>query len=941
MSSLLTGRHRRRPRPLQPRSRRSRAVLAVGIAATALGLLLAGAPVRADATTSGAVILHGTMTDAAGRPLAGTVTVLGEADGWQSAVEFDRGEYAVEVAPGNYKLRYTAPGFETEYYNDAHTSAGATWVTAGETPVELDAVALAQGPAVRGLVRTPGGNLASGTAYAYLLDVPGEPAPIARPFDSAKSDVLFTDLATGTYAFRFETASSRFVGEFYNDATDVASATPVTVTESGAVLAPVELVERPTIRGFAVDSRGNAVDGSVEVHRRQPDGGYAYVAAADISWGHYELPVDPGTYQLRFGGLGYTEDGAPVYLTAEWYDGGEGAADRADAAELTVTAAGLELAPVTLAVPPAAATTDIKGRVVDSAGAGVGTVYVEVRDSAGSRIFNSAYTRPDGSFRVVLPMVGSYTVRFADLSGRFRGEWYDDQPDGATAEPVAVDADGTTLPAPVVLSRGATVSGRVTDANGAGLRDVDVQLVAVDDEAIEATTTHQDGTYAVTQVPPGSYKVLFADPLEQFRDEYLGDTVLWQLAETITVTGEETLGGRNAVLAAATDEQTDGTDLTGMVRDDAGRPIRGVTVAAYSVETMESPAALAVTDARGRYRFLDLDRATPRGYKLWFEPAWGNPAPTELVVTDRGWLGGKRFAGASPTLRVVRGETVTADQVLRRAGGITGRLVTDEGPARFGLVVFRDANGEYLAEATADPEGRFSVNELPAGAVYLQAMDDSHDDVWYGGGYGIGSSVSVPVRSGAFTPVGDILLTDRVVALAAPAVAGVPAVGRQLTAATGRWNAAGPDLAVEWLRGTTVVGTGSSYRVSPGDAGHQLRVRVTAVFGDRSGVALSAPTALVPTAARATRATVAATGRSARKRTAALRITVRAAGVARPGGSLTVRDGGKVVARAAVEAPTMTLTLRRQRKGKHHYTVAYSGSRLALAASTTVTVKVR
>lgn len=59
-------------------------------------------------------------------------------------------------------------------------------------------------------------------------------------------------------------------------------------------------------------------------------------------------------------------------------------------------------------------------------------------------------------------------------------------------------------------------------------------------------------------------------------------------------------------------------------------------------------------------------------------------------------------------------------------------------------------------------------------------------------------------------------------------VRGKPRVGNTLTAEPGVVEPSTATTTVEWLRGETVVGTGTTYVVQPGDIGQRLRVRTTA-----------------------------------------------------------------------------------------------------------------
>jgi hypothetical protein len=88
---------------------------------------------------------------------------------------------------------------------------------------------------------------------------------------------------------------------------------------------------------------------------------------------------------------------------------------------------------------------------------------------------------------------------------------------------------------------------------------------------------------------------------------------------------------------------------------------------------------------------------------------------------------------------------------------------------------------------------------------------------------------------------------------APPTISGTPAVGQTLTASNGSWSNSPSSYAYQWLRCngggnscTPVPGaTQQTYKLTQADAGHTMRVRVTATNADGSGSAQSDKTATV------------------------------------------------------------------------------------------------
>jgi hypothetical protein len=120
---------------------------------------------------------------------------------------------------------------------------------------------------------------------------------------------------------------------------------------------------------------------------------------------------------------------------------------------------------------------------------------------------------------------------------------------------------------------------------------------------------------------------------------------------------------------------------------------------------------------------------------------------------------------------------------------------------------------------------------------------------------------------------------------APPSITGTPTVGQTLTASNGTWSNNPTSFAYQWLRcngggnscAEVANGTQQTYTLVGADAGHTMRVRVTATNADGSNSAQSAQTAAV----------AAATSNAAPKNTAPPTI----AGTAKVGQQLTADPG--------------------------------------------------
>lgn len=169
---------------------------------------------------------------------------------------------------------------------------------------------------------------------------------------------------------------------------------------------------------------------------------------------------------------------------------------------------------------------------------------------------------------------------------------------------------------------------------------------------------------------------------------------------------------------------------------------------------------------------------------------------------------------------------------------------------------------------------------------------------------------------------------ETITSVLAPQVSGTAAVGSRLRATSGSWSTNGLSHTYQWLRdGAPVGATGPSYRVTAGDVGKRLSVRVTAIKqGLTPATATSAATAPAKKAASQVRTRVART-----KVEAGTRVSVTAkvttTGKVKVTGKVRIVVDGKVVATAKVARSgkaTVSIVVAR---GKHRVVARYLGSR--------------
>src|SRR5690606_35312097 len=184
-------------------------------------------------------------------------------------------------------------------------------------------------------------------------------------------------------------------------------------------------------------------------------------------------------------------------------------------------------------------------------------------------------------------------------------------------------------------------------------------------------------------------------------------------------------------------------------------------------------------------------------------------------------------------------------------------------------------------------------------------------------------------------------------ATAAPKIAGSAKVGKRLQATAGVWPVPDVTLSYQWLRdGVPIAGAASSaYKLVPGDAGRKVSVRVSASRADY-GSSSSATSSLVKVVKlKAKVKTKLAKKKVTVGKRVKVTVRVRVPGIAKPKGTLVIRDGKKKVATVKLKAKhagKRTVRLPQLKAGKHKITVTFKATKqIAKSKAKPKTLRVR
>ncbi|NCC34892.1 MAG: hypothetical protein EOM24_23195, partial [Chloroflexia bacterium] len=529
--------------------------------------------------------------------------------------------------------------------------------------------------------------------------------------------------------------ANTFVGEFYNGKTTRETADPVATTAGVATRGiNANLQTGGQINGRVTDAISGDGLSSVQVTAMDGNGNPVGSAAITNATGDYTIVgVPTGSYKVFFEPFGSSSG----YL-AEYYNGKP---DQASADPVSVTApdtttgidASLEMA------------GQIAGQVTDASnGAGLPDVQVWAFDSNGDPAGFKATTDITGSYKINGLLTGTYYVFFqpAGASSEYFPEYYNDKPDLASADPVTVTTAQTTTNINASLETGGQITGRVTaTSGGAGLPDVQVSAFDADSNQAGATaTTDATGTYTITSLRPGTYRVFFAPAgaSSGYFPEYYNDKPDLASADPVTVTAAQTTPNINASLAS-------GGQITGRVTAASG----GAGLAGVHVRIFDSSGTEVVsttTTATGTYTTPALSSGD---YRVFFEPQ--GASSTYLPI----YYDNKPDLASADVVTVAQSPVENINAALVRGVQFTGRVLRAS-PASLAQVGVADVQvnvlneaGSIVAGATTNANGEFTTSPgLTSGTYRVEFVPPL--------GSGLRSSVTDPITVTVGTPVDPI-----------------------------------------------------------------------------------------------------------------------------------------------------------------------------------------
>jgi hypothetical protein len=279
----------------------------------------------------------------------------------------------------------------------------------------------------------------------------------------------------------------------------------------------------------------------------------------------------------------------------------------------------------------------------------------------------------------------------------------------------------------------ASISGKVTAPAGVDLAATYANAYTADGHSYAGYgQLNSDGSYAVTGLPAGSYKVQFTGNDSGGLDRWYSGATSFESATPVTLTAGQGLTGINDSLAK-------GATISGRITAPPGVDLSLISV---SVQTtgIEWFSASGQVNLDGTYTVRGIPSGT---YKVQFNGG-SSGAVTQWHPSATSW------ATATPVTLAAGQDLANINAVLVRGGSISGTITAPAGlEPNAGQVNFVRPDGNWENSVQIDADGAYKVTGLPAGTYKVQFSGNPGAlEHWYAGATSFETATSLTLAAG-------------------------------------------------------------------------------------------------------------------------------------------------------------------------------------------------
>jgi len=609
-----------------------------------------------------------TLSTSSGTPLKG---ICVDAFGTTRGANFG---FTRTSADGTYRIiGLTGGTFQVQYFpcttNGNYTSAILTAKTTAGHPTSGVNAVLQTGAIISGTIKNTAGDLVPGICVEVISSNPE--GGFGFSFGN-KGSYSIDRLSAGTYQAGYISGcgnTGSYAPQWYNNQPSDSTATPITLTTGPTIhdVFTADVVMQPgaTITGKVTNTHGDAVSNVCVDVVPQADAeisGFVVGAVTFTRHGSYTLSnLAPGQYLINFG----CEFG-PAKYASQWFRN----APDAGTADLLSAPAGQTS--VNAVLQPAGS---ISGVVTGQGGHPLENVCVAAVNTTGTPpalsgsgasglvgLFGSgpgATTNKHGHYLITGLAAGRYQVSFSQCFGstRYAEQWFRGKASPQAANTVTVRTGKITSAINGRLTLSGSISGRVLDASGKGLRNICIVASAGSTPVAEATTSRA-GTYTISGLGSGQYTEEFSP---------CGNQNLISVVAHVRVTAPHATSGVNATMQQ-------GGSIAGTVTAGSAT-VSDACVEVYGSSSAE-PVAFGETGVGGNYVATGLPAGS---YTVYFnDPRCETSAPGLAPQ----WYNGQATQETATSVTVTVGSTTASvDAALQPDGEITGTVSASGSPA--------------------------------------------------------------------------------------------------------------------------------------------------------------------------------------------------------------------------------------------------------------------